>query len=153
MGAPSDLEKPPVVKSAERKFLWKVEFTVLALLWLLYLVCLVERINIGNAKIQGMEVEVSLKGQKYIVAVFIFNAGHVVAGVPLSIAFKKDVLDEGAVEDLGEKHPDFRNKHRWWSLLHVETSDTWMYSSIATSQKTFCFNIHQGRSSRLDSEK
>jgi hypothetical protein len=108
MGVPSDLEKPPVVddvsplassetnvlrppfdKAAERKLLWKLDFTVLPLLWLLYLVCFVDRSNIGNAKIQGMEKELNLKGQKYNVAVFIFNIGYVIAGIPLSITFKK----------------------------------------------------------------
>ena len=79
----------PFDKVAERKLLWKLDFTVLPLLWLLYLVCFVDRSNIGNAKIQGMEKELNLKGQKYNVAVFIFNIGYVVAGVPLSIAFKK----------------------------------------------------------------
>ena len=108
MGTPSDPEKPPLREStsptaslgrnvlqtpfdkvAERKLLWKLDFTVLPLLWLLYLVCFVDRSNIGNAKIQGMEKELNLKGQKYNVAVFIFNIGYVVAGIPLSIAFKK----------------------------------------------------------------
>ncbi|OSS47602.1 hypothetical protein B5807_07560 [Epicoccum nigrum] len=108
MGGLSSLEKPPVVDSAspiassetnvlqtpfdkvaERKLLWKLDFTVLPLLWLLYLVCFVDRSNIGNAKIQGMEKELNLEGQKYNVAVFIFNIGYVLAGVPLSIVFKK----------------------------------------------------------------
>ena len=80
--------RPPFDKAAERKLLWKLDFTVLPLLWLLYLVCFVYCINIVNAKIQGMEKELNLEGQKYNVAVFIFNIGYVIAGVPLSIAFK-----------------------------------------------------------------
>lgn len=79
----------PFDKAAERKLLWELDYMVLPLLWLLYLVCFVDRSNIGNAKIQGMEKELNLKGQKCNVAVFIFNIGYVVAGIPLSIAFKK----------------------------------------------------------------
>jgi hypothetical protein len=110
MGNHSDMEKPPVVvesssavasssepsvlqapfdKAAERRLLWRLDLTVMPLLWLLYLVCFVDRSNIGNAKIQGMDKELKLVGQKYNVAVFVFNIGYVIAGVPLSIAFKK----------------------------------------------------------------
>lgn len=88
---PSDTNvlQPPFDKEAERKLLWKLDFTVMPILWLLYLVCFVDRSNIGNAKIQGMEEELNLGGQKYNIAVFVFNIGYVIAGVPLSIAFKK----------------------------------------------------------------
>ncbi|KAF3003626.1 hypothetical protein E8E13_007594 [Curvularia kusanoi] len=85
----TNMPRTPFDKAAERNLLWKLDFTVLPLLWLLYLVCFVDRSNIGNAKIQGMEKELNLKGQKYNVAVFIFNIGYVIARVPLAITFKK----------------------------------------------------------------
>ncbi|KAF2650855.1 MFS general substrate transporter [Lophiostoma macrostomum CBS 122681] len=88
---PSDqqLPQPPFDKAAEGRILRKLDFKVLPILWLLYLVCFVDRSNIGNAKIQGMDQELNLKGQKYNVAVFVFNIGYLIAGVPLSILFKK----------------------------------------------------------------
>lgn len=36
-----------------------------------------------------MEKELKLKGQKYNIAVFVFNIGYLVAGVPLAIVFKR----------------------------------------------------------------
>jgi hypothetical protein len=84
-----DAPQPPFDKNAEGKLLRKLDFKVLPLLWLLYLVCFVDRSNIGNAKIQGMDEELDLKGQRYNIAVFVFNIGYLVAGVPLSILFKK----------------------------------------------------------------
>jgi MFS family permease len=80
---------PPFDKTAERRILRKLDFKVLPILWLLYLVCFVDRSNIGNAKIQGMDTELKLKGQRYNIAVFVFNIGYLVAGVPLAILFKK----------------------------------------------------------------
>jgi MFS family permease len=47
------------------------------------------RANIGNAKIQGMEKELNLIDQRFNIAVWVFNLGYLVAGVPLQIAFKK----------------------------------------------------------------
>lgn len=83
------LPLPPFDKAAEKRILRKLDLKVLPILWLLYLVCFVDRSNIGNAKIQGMDSELKLKGQKYNVAVFTFNIGYLIAGVPLSIVFKK----------------------------------------------------------------
>lgn len=83
------LPQPPFDKSAEAKILRKLDLKVLPILWLLYLVCFVDRSNIGNAKIQGMDTELELKGQRYNIAVFVFNIGYLIAGVPLSIVFKK----------------------------------------------------------------
>jgi MFS family permease len=45
--------------------------------------------NIGNAKIQGMEKELNLVGQRFNICVWVFNLGYLVAGIPLQIAFKK----------------------------------------------------------------
>jgi MFS family permease len=76
-------------KADERRILRKLDFTVLPILWLLYLVCFIDRSNIGNAKIQGMDKELDLKGQRYNISVFVFNIGYLVAGVPLALIFKK----------------------------------------------------------------
>ncbi|KAF2022176.1 MFS general substrate transporter [Aaosphaeria arxii CBS 175.79] len=83
------LPTPPFDKVAEARILKKLDLKVLPILWLLYLVCFVDRSNIGNAKIQGMDQELELKGQRYNIAVFVFNIGYLIAGVPLSILFKK----------------------------------------------------------------
>jgi hypothetical protein len=80
---------PPFDKVAEGKILRKLDLKILPILWLLYIVSFVDRSNIGNAKIQGMDKELDLKGQRYNITVFAFNIGYLVAGVPLSIVFKK----------------------------------------------------------------
>lgn len=47
------------------------------------------RLQIGNAKIQGMEKELHLIGQRFNIAVWVFNLGYLVAGIPMMIVFKK----------------------------------------------------------------
>lgn len=81
--------EPPFDKAAERRILRKLDFRVLPTLMLLYFVCFVDRSNIGNAKIQGMDSELDLKGQRYNICVFVFNIGYLVAGAPLAVVVKK----------------------------------------------------------------
>ncbi|KAF2131729.1 MFS general substrate transporter [Dothidotthia symphoricarpi CBS 119687] len=80
---------PPFDRAAERRLLRKLDLRVLPVLWFLYLVNFIDRANIGNAKIQGMEKELNLIGQRFNIAVWVFNLGYLVAGIPLQIAFKK----------------------------------------------------------------
>lgn len=47
-----------------------------------------KRANIGNAKIQGMEKELKLVGQRFNTCVWVFNLGYLAAGIPLQIVFK-----------------------------------------------------------------
>ncbi|KAF2181111.1 MFS general substrate transporter [Zopfia rhizophila CBS 207.26] len=80
---------PPLDRTAETRLKRKLDLRILPVLWVLYLVNFVDRANIGNAKIQGMEKELDLYGQRFNIAVWVFNLGYLVAGVPLIIAFKK----------------------------------------------------------------
>lgn len=74
--APSLHPTPPFDPAAEARLLRKLDLRVLPVLWLLFLVCFIDRSNIGNAKIAGMEKELGLRGQRYNVAVFVFNVGY-----------------------------------------------------------------------------
>lgn len=85
----NDVISPPFDTAAEKKLLRTLDFRVMPVLWVLFLVCFIDRSNIGNAKIAGMETELDLKGQRYNVAVFVFNIGYLVAGVPLSVLVKR----------------------------------------------------------------
>ena len=98
--------EPPFDRAAERRLLRKLDLRILPVLWILYLVNFIDRCaqpspwlrnnanlphsaNIGNAKIQGMEKELNLIGQRFKICVWVFNLGYLVAGIPLQIAFKK----------------------------------------------------------------
>jgi len=57
---------------AERNLLWKVDLHVVPPLLILFLMAFLDRVNIGNAKIQGMTKELKMEGQDYSIALFIF---------------------------------------------------------------------------------
>lgn len=80
---------PPFDKAAERRLIRKLDLRILPVLWILYLVNFIDRANIGNAKIQGMEKELNLIGQRFNISVWVFNLGYLVAGIPMTVAFRK----------------------------------------------------------------
>ncbi|KAG9381197.1 MFS general substrate transporter [Pyrenophora tritici-repentis] len=86
--SPSPTQPHTFDPTAERRLLRKLDLRILPILWLLYLVNFIDRANIGNAKIQGMESALALKKQRFNIAVWVFNLGYLVAGIPLQILFK-----------------------------------------------------------------
>ncbi|KAF1951395.1 MFS general substrate transporter [Byssothecium circinans] len=76
-------------KAAERRLVRKLDIRIIPILWILYLVNFLDRANIGNAKIAGMEKDLHLTGQRFNIAAWVFNLGYLVAGVPLTIVFKR----------------------------------------------------------------
>ncbi|KAF2120333.1 major facilitator superfamily domain-containing protein [Lophiotrema nucula] len=88
--SPTDIElQSPNTQASERKLLLKIDLHVLPVLWVLHFVNFMDRANIGNAKIQGMEKELHLIGQRFNIAVWVFNLGYLVMGVPLMLVFKR----------------------------------------------------------------
>ena len=52
--------------------MWKLDLILIPWLCLLYLICFLDRTNIGNAKIAGMEQDLELKGLMYNTALTLF---------------------------------------------------------------------------------
>ncbi|CAG8088244.1 unnamed protein product [Penicillium salamii] len=46
----------------ERKVIWKCDLHVVPILMLLYLLAFLDRINIGNARLQGLEDDLQMEG-------------------------------------------------------------------------------------------
>ncbi|ORY00958.1 major facilitator superfamily domain-containing protein [Clohesyomyces aquaticus] len=84
----SSLEQP-FDTAVERRLVRKLDIRIIPVLWILYLVNFIDRANIGNAKIQGMEKELHLIGQRFNICVWVFNLGYLVAGVPMMIVFRR----------------------------------------------------------------
>lgn len=55
----------PIDPVAEKKLLRKIDLNLIPILWLLFLCAFIDRINIGNARIQGMEADLGMKGSDY----------------------------------------------------------------------------------------
>ncbi|GME44229.1 Major facilitator superfamily [Neofusicoccum parvum] len=79
----------PFDPQIERRILRKLDFQVVPLLCVLFLVSFIDRSNIANAKIQGMDKDLHLHGNQYNMAVMVFTLAYVVFGVPANLVFKK----------------------------------------------------------------
>lgn len=75
---PESLTSAPIVDpEAERKLLWKLDCHVVPPLFVLFLLAFLDRVNIGNANIQGLSAELNLEKHQYNIALFIFFIPYV----------------------------------------------------------------------------
>jgi hypothetical protein len=68
----------------DRKLMWKVDLWLIPWLCLLYLLSFLDRTNIGNARLAGMELDLSMKGHDYNNALTIFFVRSPLQPVPIS---------------------------------------------------------------------
>lgn len=73
----------------EKKVLWKTDINLVPILFLLFLCAFIDRINIGNARIQGLEADLNMKGQDYNIALFTFFVPYILLEVPCNMILKK----------------------------------------------------------------
>ncbi|CAG8428272.1 unnamed protein product [Penicillium salamii] len=73
----------------ERKVIWKCDLHVVPILMLLYLLAFLDRINIGNARLQGLEDDLQMEGPQYNYALFIFFIPYILCEVPCNLLMKK----------------------------------------------------------------
>ena len=76
-------------QAKERALLRKLDWHVLPMITILYMLCFVDRINIGNARIQGMENDLGMKGSDYNVALFVFFIPYILCEVPSNMLLKR----------------------------------------------------------------
>ncbi|KAK5091452.1 hypothetical protein LTR05_001635 [Lithohypha guttulata] len=74
---------------AEKKLLRKIDLHLIPILWLLFLCAFIDRINIGNARIQGLERSLNMQGSDYNIALFTFFITYILFEVPSNILLKK----------------------------------------------------------------
>lgn len=80
----------PVSSSHEEKLLrWKCDLHVVPILALLFLFAFIDRINIGNARLQGLEEDLNMAGHQYNVALFVFFIPYILFEVPSNLILKK----------------------------------------------------------------
>ncbi|KAF9884557.1 hypothetical protein FE257_001502 [Aspergillus nanangensis] len=81
----------PVLFTAEEEkaLVRKIDLTLLPTIWVMYLLSYLDRTNIGNAKISGMEEDLNLSSNQYSIALVVFFVGYVVFEVPSNLALGK----------------------------------------------------------------
>ncbi|KAK5805766.1 hypothetical protein VI817_000024 [Penicillium citrinum] len=70
----------------EKALVKKIDLTLLPTIWVMYLLSYLDRTNIGNAKISGMEVDLNLTSNQYSIALVVFFVGYVLFEVPSNLA-------------------------------------------------------------------
>ncbi|XHG05692.1 hypothetical protein AWENTII_008907 [Aspergillus wentii] len=73
----------------ERALVWKVDLFLLPTMWIMYLLSYMDRTNIGNAKISGMEQDLNLSSNEYSISLVVFFVGYVVFEVPSNLVLSR----------------------------------------------------------------
>ncbi|KAL4794351.1 histidine phosphatase superfamily [Aspergillus venezuelensis] len=74
---------------AEKKLIRKMDYYILPFVVLLYLFSFLDRVNIGNARLYGLEEDLGLEGDQYQVAVSILFVTYCLFEVPSNLVIKK----------------------------------------------------------------
>ncbi|SAM03765.1 hypothetical protein [Absidia glauca] len=73
----------------EKKLVRKLDMRLIPWLAILYLMLSLDRNNIGNARLGGLEQDLQLKGNEYYTALTIFFAGYVIFHIPSNLVVKR----------------------------------------------------------------
>ncbi|GAB7328668.1 hypothetical protein MBLNU13_g00596t2 [Cladosporium sp. NU13] len=72
----------------EKRIRRKLDFRIVPLVTVLYLLCFLDRANVGNARIQGMGTELNLVGTRFNWALTIFYFTYIAVEIPSNIILK-----------------------------------------------------------------
>ena len=73
----------------ERRLLLKVDYHLIPILGFLFMLAFIDRINIGNARIQGLEKDLGMKGNDFNVALFGFFVPYILFEIPSNLILRK----------------------------------------------------------------
>ncbi|KXG45420.1 Major facilitator superfamily domain, general substrate transporter [Penicillium griseofulvum] len=72
-----------------RKVLWKLDIHILPILALLFLMSFLDRTNVGNAKIIGLEKDLSITDHQYDIGLAVFYLTYICSELPSNLVLKK----------------------------------------------------------------
>ncbi|KAI0594598.1 major facilitator superfamily domain-containing protein [Biscogniauxia sp. FL1348] len=75
--------------AAERRLVRKIDLCVYPILFLVYTMSFLDRINISNARIQGMTEDLDLVGNRFNIALFVYFVPYILLEVPSNMIIKK----------------------------------------------------------------
>lgn len=79
----------PIDPALERKVVRKCDLHVVPILTVLFLFAFLDRINIGNARILGLEEDLGMGGHQYNIALFVFFIPYILFEVPSNMLLKR----------------------------------------------------------------
>jgi len=81
-----ELEYIPTDAKTERMLTSKIDLKLIPILGLLYLICFLDRTNIANARLAGLERGLNMPSTGFNTALWVFYIPFVLAEVPLNMA-------------------------------------------------------------------
>ncbi|KAF2754978.1 MFS transporter [Pseudovirgaria hyperparasitica] len=75
-------------KDAEARLRWKIDLYIVPTVALLYLFCFIDRANVGNARLAGLERDLKLKGYDYNQLLSVFYVSYIVFEIPSNMMCK-----------------------------------------------------------------
>ncbi|TNY21946.1 putative MFS nicotinic acid transporter Tna1 [Rhodotorula diobovata] len=84
-----DDDVPLLTPAEEKRLTRKIDYKLVPFLSLLYLLSFLDRVNIGQARLDGLEKDLGLVGNQYSVTLVIFFVSYVALEVPSNILLKK----------------------------------------------------------------
>ncbi|KAM0250027.1 hypothetical protein ACHAQJ_008796 [Trichoderma viride] len=85
----SDFSDGPIDPEAEKRLVTKLDFIVFPTFFVIYMMSFLDRINISNARIQGMVADLDLTGNRFNVALFIYYISYILMEVPSNMVIKR----------------------------------------------------------------
>ncbi|KAJ5994232.1 hypothetical protein N7451_009956 [Penicillium sp. IBT 35674x] len=73
----------------EKALVRKIDLMLLPVIWVMYLLSYMDRTNIANAKVSGMEEDLNLNSNEYSVALVVYFVGYVVFEVPSNLVLAR----------------------------------------------------------------
>ncbi|EON63589.1 hypothetical protein W97_02817 [Coniosporium apollinis CBS 100218] len=74
--------------AAEAKLRWKIDLYIIPTVSFLYLFCFIDRANIGNARLAGLEADLKLTGYDYNQVLTVFYISYILFEIPSNMACK-----------------------------------------------------------------
>ncbi|OQN98809.1 hypothetical protein B0A48_15155 [Cryoendolithus antarcticus] len=78
-------------KVAERNLVRKLDIHIIPVVMLLYLLSFLDRVNIGNARLYGLQEDLKMDSQQYQIAVSILFVTYILSELPSNLVLKKYV--------------------------------------------------------------
>lgn len=86
---PTKADEAKIDYLAEKKLVRKLDCFLIPVVMLLYLLSFLDRVNIGNAKLYGLEKDLGLHGNQFQVAVSILFVTYILSELPSNLVLKK----------------------------------------------------------------
>lgn len=85
----SSSSPPPLDRAAEARLLRKLDWHIVPMVMLLYLLSFLDRVNIGNARLYGLEDDLGLTVNQYQTAVSLLFVTYLLSELPSNLVLKK----------------------------------------------------------------